>query len=218
MNVRAFGLIGVALLAGTLAAACSPVFDGATPTSSQTTVAPATTTAPAPVPSVTQSVSTQAPNSLEVCGKVQDHLYEACAAYVWNDAHFSLQPYYKYVHSTSLFSGLANRLELKYTGTALQLIQQRAANWPRGTNTVDGPDIAILSAQSSLACNRAVLVTRENWTVRTANGQLLYQENGQLHTIMLQRTPDQRFEFDGYVLHQWVVAAIYDGRQNLSVC
>lgn len=222
MKRRVFGGVIVALFVGVFAAACTQP-PNATTSPSVHTAAPAT--APAsesstPIVSGMASapVATSPPAAPHDCLSYKDHVYEACFAYVWNDAHWSLQPYYKYVHSDSVFSGLANRLSLKYKGPALQLIQQRAANWPVGTNTVDGPDIDIRSARASLSCNRAVLVTRETWTVRRANGALLYQENGQIHTVVLERTPDVRFQYNGTVLHQWVVSAIYDGEQAMPVC
>lgn len=222
---RVFGSLVAALFVGIFAVACASS-DGtasATPAPTVTVMAtPVPTETPATIASMMSSaladISPRATASPQDCLAYKDHVYEACFAYVWNDAHWSLQPYYKYAHSTSVFSGLANRLELKYKGQALQLIQQRVANWPNGTNTVDGPDIDIVGAWASLACNRAILVTRENWTVRTDSGTLLYQENGQIHTVVLERTPDQRFEYNGAVLHQWVVSAIYDGEQSMSVC
>lgn len=200
MNIRKFGLAIVSAFVVALLMACSP--------SSNTATASATA-----IP--TQTTSSQ---SLGVCGTYQNHLYEVCAAYVWNDAHWSLQPYYKYTHSDSLLGFLKDRLALKYHDEALQAIQQRTASWPRGTNTVDGPDITILTARSSLVCDKAVLTTRESWMVRAPNGTVLYQENQQLHTIVLHRIPDKRFQYDGYVLHQWAVYAIYNGEQNLPVC
>lgn len=208
MNIRKFGLAITSVLVAALLMACSPLSQPATVTASATASASATATA-------TQSASSQ---GLAVCGTYKDHLYEACAAYVWNDAHLSLQPYYKYVHSDSPFSFLNGRLELKYHDQALQIVQQRTASWPQGTNTVDGPEITIVTARSSLTCDKAVLTTREDWTVRAPNGTVLYQENQQPHTIVLHRIPDERFRYDGYVLHQWAVYAIYDGEQNLSVC
>lgn len=226
MRIRIIGGLVVSAIIGVVAVACTSPPQTQSPASATASSRPAPVTTasasagPAPVstPSIAQTPSNQDLNSLAICGTIQDHLYEACFAYVWNDAHGSLQPYYKYVHSKSLLSGLANRLELKYQDQALRQIQQRTANWPTGTNDVDGPDIAIIAANSSLTCNRAVLVTRENWTVRDARGNLLYQENGQLHTVVLLRTPDQRFSYGGYTLHQWVVSAIYDGQQTMPVC
>ena len=144
------------------------------------------------------------------CASITGHLYEACFAYIVNDAEFSLQPYYKYVHSDSLFASLRDRLTLKYRSQALQTIQQRAAHWPTGTNTVKGPDIVIRKGWASLACNKAVLVTRESWTVIAPSGRVLYQERGQTHTIVLRRVPDERFRVGTHVLHQWVVYAIYN--------
>lgn len=197
--------------------ACSPTGSLTVPTSSSS---PSTTTMSPYASTPTPSASSGATSGRGVtdCLAYTDHVYEVCVAYVWNDAHASLQPYYKYVHSDSSLSFLKDRLALKYQGQALQVVQQRTANWPAGTNTVDGPEIAILSARSSLACDKAVLTTRENWTVRMSNGHVLYQENGQFHTIVLRRTPDERFRYGNSVLHQWVVDAIYDGEQNLPVC
>jgi len=205
MNIRKFGLAIASSFVVALLMACSPLSQPAIPTATAT--ATPTTTA-----------TTQAASSLDICGTYKDHLYEACAAYVWNDAHFSLQPYYKYVHSDSPLSFLRDRLAIKYHDQALQVIQQRTAGWPQGTNTVHGPDITIVTARSSLTCDKAVLTTHEDWTVYAPNGTVLYQENQQPHTIVLHRIPDQRFQYDGYILHQWAVYAIYDGEQNLSVC
>lgn len=228
MNLRKLGLVITLVFGAVLLIACSPSSKIATPAS---TSAPAAIPTPVPVssvpavsePATATAAATETPNdqilqSAAVCGTIQDHLYEACFAYVWNDAHLSLQPYYKYVHSDSLLSGLKNRLALKYFDQAFQTIQQRAANWPRGTNAVDGPDITIVAARSSLTCDKAVLTTRENWTVRAPDGAVLYQESQQLHTVVLHRIPDERFQYDGHVLHQWAVYALYDGEQNLSVC
>lgn len=222
-----FGSLVAALFIGIFAVACTSTTGtaGATPVPTVTVTAtptPVPTETPTTIASVMSSalagISPPATASPQDCLAYKDHVYEACFAYVWNDAHWSLQPYYKYVHSSSIFSGLANRLQLKYKGQALQLIKNRTANWPSGTNTVDGPDIDIVGAWASLACNRAILVTRESWTVRAANGAVLYPENGKVHTVVLERTPDHRFEYNGTVLHQWVVSAIYDGEQSLSVC
>src|SRR5438105_15141172 len=52
------------------------------------------------------------------CAHWREHLFEACAAYFFNDAHTSLQPYCKYVHSDSYFSFLKDRFPLKYKGSA----------------------------------------------------------------------------------------------------
>lgn len=216
MNARMFKVAIISTFVVLAAIACSPL--SGTPTPTSTTPATVVTTPAATTSATATATQTTSSPSLGVCGTYQNHLYEACVAYVWNDAHWSLQPYYKYVHSDSLFRSLKDRLALKYHDQALQIIQQRATNWPLGTNTVDGPDITILTARSSLECNKAVLTTREDWTVRDSNDKVLYQENGQAHTVVLHRIPDERFEFDGHVLHQWTVYAIYDGEQNLSVC
>jgi hypothetical protein len=211
MNVRKFGLAITSVIVAALLMACSPLSQPATPTATAAATATATATP-------TATTATQVAGSVSVCGTYENHLYEACTAYVWNDAHFSLQPYYKYVHSDSPFSFLKNRLAIKYHDQALQVVQQRVAGWPKGTNTVHGPEITIVTARSSLTCDRAVLTTREDWTVYAPDGTVLYQENQQPHTVVLHRIPDQRFEYDGHVLHQWAVYAIYDGEQNLSVC
>ena len=163
--------------------------------------------------SVSSSASSTSTPTFEpagpTCATITGHLYEACFAYIFNDASWSLQPYYKYVHSNSAFAFLKNRLELKYRGQALQTIQQRTARWPSGTNTVEGPDITILKGWSSLTCNKAVLITRETWKVLTPTGRVLYQEYNQAHTVVLRRVPDERFRVGSHVLHQWVVQAIY---------
>lgn len=159
------------------------------------------------------SVSTITPGFLQTtgtCAKNTGHLYEVCFAYIFNDAEFSLQPYYKYVHSDSLFASLRERLPLKYRGQALQTIRQRVAHWPVGTNMVRGPDIVIREGWASLVCNKAVLITRESWTVIAPSGQVLYQERGQTHTVVLRRIPDERFRIGSHALHQWVVYAIYN--------
>ncbi len=212
MNMSKFGLAIASGLVAALLMACSPLSKPTTPTATTSVTPTATASATA---ATTQTTSSP---SLAVCGTYTNHLYEVCVAYVWNDAHWSLQPYYKYVHSGSLLSFLKDRLALKYHDAALQAIQQRTASWPHGTNTVDGPDITILTARSRLACDRAVLTTRENWTVRASDDTVLYQEHQQPHTVILRRIPDKRFEYDGHVLHQWVVYALYDGEQNLPVC
>lgn len=217
MNICTLATTVASAIGIVLITACSPVgSQGISPSSVvPMTTAPATAQAP---PAQTTPSSVTSGQGAEGCATYQNHLYEVCVAYVWNDAHASLQPYYKYVHSDSPLSFLKDRLAIKYQGDALRLVQQRTANWPQGTNTVDGPDITILSARSSLACNRAVLTTREDWTVRAPNDTILYDEHNQVHTIVLKRTPDERFQYDGQVLHQWVVDAIYDGAQNLAVC
>lgn len=156
--------------------------------------------------------------TLNACAHYKNHVYEACTAYIVNDADWSLQPYYKYVHSHSFFAPLKDRLLLKYKGQAQRSIVRRARNWPRGTNKVDGPDITILSARSSLACNRAVLHARESWRVTGASGRTLYVENNRLHTVILRRVPDERFRFGGHVLHAWVVYNLYDGRRSIRTC
>jgi len=171
-----------------------------------------------PTVKATGTPSSQAHQTVVNCATYTGHRYEACFAYVWNDAHWSLQPYYKYAHSDSIFAFLKDRLPLKYKGQALAQIQHRTANWPSGTNIVDGPHIAILQADSSLACNRAVLVTREDWTVISPNGAVLYREQQQVHTVILHRVPDERFRFGNYVLHAWVVYAIYNSRRDIPVC
>ena len=155
-------------------------------------------------------------SDLQACARWQNHLFEVCAAYVFNDASFSLQPYYKYVHSDSILAPLGNRFFLKYKGQAQQLLKRRVASWPHGTNEVEGPDIRILSARSSLSCNRGVLITRESWRVTSQNGRTLYNETAQLHTVLLRRVPDQRFKFGSHVLHAWVVYNLYNGRRNIQ--
>jgi hypothetical protein len=169
--------------------------------------------------------------TLKECARMDNHVYEACVAYVVNDAHWSLQPYYKYAHTDvqgdsvlaelkrRLINGLSNRLYLKYKGAAQAMIIARAKNWPSGTNTVVGPDITITDAQSSLACNRAVLKTLENWNVVSQNdNRSLFQVSGVSYTIVLHREPDQRFVFEGHVLHAWVVYDILPGNANVSLC
>ena len=218
MNVRKFGLVIVSAIVAVLLTACSPLSQPAIPTAAASATATVTTAAATATATPSAAPTASSSQVLDICGVYKDYLYEACTAYVWNDAHFSLQPYYKYVHSGSPLNFLKDRLALKYFDQALQVVQQRTAGWPQGTNTVEGPDITIVTARSSLACDKAVLTTREDWTVRAPNGTVLYQENQQPHTIVLHRIPDQRFQYDGHVLHQWAVYAIYDGEQNLPVC
>lgn len=229
MKQRVFGGVIGALLIGLFAVACTPSTTTATSTPIPTVTVTVTPTATPTTSATSMSIASTMASALAAisppvtaaprdCLAYKDHVYEACFAYVWNDAHWSLQPYYKYVHSDSVFSGLVNRVALKYKGHALQVVRQRAANWPAGTNTVDGPDITIQGAWASLSCNRAILVTRETWTVRSPNGTMLYQENDKIHTVVLERTPDERFEYNGTVLHQWVVSDIFDGEQAVSVC
>jgi hypothetical protein len=167
---------------------------------------------------VTLPASVASADTLNECASLQGHRYEVCFAYVVNDAHWSLQPYYKYVHSDSFLAPLADRLPLKYRGSALRTIRSRAMHWPRGTNRVQGPSIRILQARSSLKCNKARLVTRESWKVITPNGRVLYQEKNQLHTIVMRRVPDERTRIGGRVLlHAWVVSKIYDSRRSMSL-
>lgn len=175
--------------------------------SGQVGSSPLGTTAPRPASSSSAPALTQ---TTTTCASITGHLYEACFAYIVNDAEFSLQPYYKYVHSDSIFASLRDRLPLKYRGQALQTIQRRTVHWPTGTNTVRGPDITIRKGWASLVCNKAVLVTRESWTVIAPSGKVLYQERGQTHTVVLRRVPDERFHVGSHVLHQWVVYAIYN--------
>ncbi len=156
--------------------------------------------------------------TIQECASWQGHRFEACAAYIFNDAHFSLQAYYKYVKSDSIFSGLKDRFQLKYMPAARQKINQwtNISTWPRGTNTVDGPEIQILAADSSLKCNKAVLQTEENWGVFDKAGDLLYREDHELHTVLLRRVPDERFRLGSRVLHAWVVDNIYKGQKNIK--
>jgi hypothetical protein len=164
------------------------------------------------------SAGAQSPieQTLSECAHFSGHRFEVCGAYMWNDAHWSLQPYYKYVHSDSFFAFLKNRLSLKYRNDALQAIRRRARNWPSGTNTVEGPRIDILRARSSLKCNQGVLITRESWKVVSRRGSVLYQERRQIHTVILRRVPDERFRLGSHVLHAWVVYKIYDSRRDIQ--
>ncbi|HET6924330.1 MAG TPA: hypothetical protein VFH39_00685 [Candidatus Saccharimonadales bacterium] len=139
----------------------------------------------------------------QTCAHYTNHVYEVCSAYILNAAHADLQPYYKYVHdpNSSVAGFVSYRLGSRYTGGAQRLITQRVANWPSGVNEVDGPDIRILSVTSSLQHNRATLATEESWTVRSASGAVLYQENHVRHTVTMARVPS-------YLLHKWVVTDI----------
>lgn len=164
-------------------------------------------------------------DTFQACGKWQNHRFEACAAYFLNDAHWSLQPYYKYVYSDSIFSGLKYRFQLNYQAAARRKLVSWAnvSAWTKGsTNNVDGPDIRITDAESSLACNRGVLHTVESWRVADENGKLLYNKDGQIYTVVLRRVLDSRFEFTYrgklYILHAWVVANIYLGRRSIALC
>ncbi len=157
--------------------------------------------------------------TLKECGKFENHVFEACAAYIFNDAHWSLQPYYKYVKSDSIFSGLKNRFKLKYERKARDKIIKMAgiSTWTRGTNDVDGPDIDILNAQASLKCGKAVLVTREDWEVTNDKApKPLYKEFNRIHTVLLSRRADERFRLGDKVLHAWVVSDTYNGRKKIK--
>ncbi|KKU19827.1 MAG: hypothetical protein UX30_C0007G0100 [Candidatus Saccharibacteria bacterium GW2011_GWA2_46_10] len=157
--------------------------------------------------------------TLEECGKLEDHVFEACAAYIFNDAHWALQPYYKYVKSDSYLSGLKNRFKERYLPTARQKINRMAkvASWPRGTNKINGPNIDIIDAEALLECGKAVLVTREDWQVKNdTRTRPLYEEVNRVHTVVLERLPDERFRLGDLVLHAWRVSNIFNGRSNIK--
>jgi len=155
------------------------------------------------------------------CFSLKGHVAEACAAYIFWDAHIALQAYYKYAKSDSLLSGTKSLFAKRYKGSAPAAIRTWAgvASWPTGTNQVQGPDISILAARSSLACNRGVLVTRENWVVtRSGLAKPLYTEHNQVHTVVLRRVPGEIFVYNRRSLHAWDVFAIYKGRRDIPTC
>src|SRR6185437_1934422 len=102
----------------TMSACASSIPNGASGSadSPSSPVSAANTTSPAATPQPAAGQTTSA------CASIAGHRYEACTAYIVNDAHWSLQPYYKYVHSDSVFAFLKDRLTLKYRGQALQTI------------------------------------------------------------------------------------------------
>ena len=176
---------------------------------STTQSAPAVSVSPTPQPS-TSSVATtastpsqpssSASDTLNVCLHHSGHVYEVCTAYIANSSLAVLVPYYKYAKSTdaALSRYVTYRLGSRYTGQAYGVITKRVASWPAGTYDVSVPDIRILSVGSSLQTNIATLVTEESWKVTSASGQVIYQENGQRHTVTMHRVPS-------YLLHKWVV-------------
>jgi hypothetical protein len=163
--------------------------------------------------------------SLKECGSTHGHRYEACAAYVFNDANGGLRFYYKYARSHSILSGLKSRFALKYTASAQATIRSWTSispnipisRWPTGANWVHF-EVAIERARASLRCNRAVLNTRETWAVVSQSGNTLYSEQSQEHTVILNRVPDERFRLGSHVLHQWVVDNVAKERLNLPIC
>jgi hypothetical protein len=162
---------------------------------------------------------------LRECARWQDHRFEVCAAYYFWDAHVALQLYYKYVKSDSFLARLSHApvvFNARYKGAARGQIKSMAAIgvWRTGTNDVVGPHIHISQPRSSLACDKAVIYTRERWIVRNkATGLVQYRDAGvRWHTVLLKRVPGELFVFFGQRLHAWDVFAIYDGRRVVPTC
>lgn len=133
------------------------------------------------------------------CLRFTNHEYEVCTAYVANSSLAVLVPYYKYANAGDSWSRYVTyRLGSRYTNQAYDQIRSRVAGWPAGKNDVDVPQIEILSVNSNLATNTAVLMTSETWRVRSPDGTIVYQEVWQRHTVTMKRVPS-------YVLHKWVV-------------
>ena len=142
-------------------------------------------------------------STLTQCLRYSGHIYEVCTAYIFNSSIGALEPYYKYGRSSNSYAVqlVINHLTKRYVGTALTTVTNRVNQFPSGTYTVEGPHITILAATSSLTTDSAVLQTRESWTIRAANGAVVYSENNQLHTVIMNRVPS-------YILHKWVVSKL----------
>ncbi|MBX4197644.1 hypothetical protein KW801_03785 [Candidatus Saccharibacteria bacterium] len=140
--------------------------------------------------------------STKACLHTAQHEHEVCTAYVVNCALISLAPYYVFVRSANPArrKKVVGRLKSRYHDSALTLIRERTAWWPRGENRVGLPDINILSVKVDLSANQAILVTRESWQVTSSKGLDLYREDHQRHVIIMRRVP-------GLILHKWVVTA-----------
>lgn len=138
------------------------------------------------------------------CLQVSDHIFEVCTAYFANCSFAALVPYYKYGRSanTARVIEARNRLESRYTGVARKIIESRVNAWPKGETDVSLPKISLVSVTSSLATNKASIVTRETWTVKShKSGRTIYKEVNRLHRTTMQRV-------QGLLLHKWVVTAI----------
>jgi hypothetical protein len=187
----------------------SPATTEAMPTPSSVSVAPAPPPSTAELPLVNSSASAQS-----VCAEVDQHQYEVCFAYLFNDTLLSRVPFYKSSRSQdpgfyeatregcvghTLGSAVTCRLWSRYYGSARTMLQQQTANWPKHVD-VAPPHVTIDAVESNLATNSATIQTHENWQV-TANENVLFAENNQPHTITLERV-------SGLVLHKWVVTSI----------
>lgn len=204
-------VVAAALTAGCTSSVTHRSVTASPTVSAQSTMqsAPAVSASPTPQPSTSSGVTTantpsqpssSASDTLNVCLHYSGHVYEVCTAYIANSSLAVLVPYYKYAKSTdaALSRYVTYRLGSRYTGQAYDVITKRVASWPAGTYDVSVPDIRILSVSSSLQTNTATLVTEESWKVTSDTGQVMYQENGQRHTVTMHRVPS-------YLLHKWVV-------------
>jgi hypothetical protein len=168
--------------------------------------------------------------TIQACSHQADqHLLEACSAYVFNDAHLGLQPFLKAGNSSLVAMNLAkHRLNQRYSARAQAAIfgwitaqGHPLASWPNSVNVQVGPHIDVLEAHANLQCNKAVLVTKEFWYVIARDGTVLYEvsssKSNQTYTVVLHRTKDPRFHLAGHYLHKWKVDNIYQGRKSVSL-
>ncbi len=137
------------------------------------------------------------------CLGLSDRRLEVCTAYVFNSSLAARLPYYKYGRSPNSARSKAalDRLESRYSGSALAQIQAQVRGWPVGETNIDVPIVRVESLSVSTDGNQAVLTTRESWEVKRAGETLLFKEQGARHVIKLERVP-------GLVLHKWVVTEI----------
>lgn len=167
---------------------------------------------PSPSPPSPKAATT-APSGLLGCkpyfdtATYRDHQYEVCTAYVSNSATIALQAFYKYgSHRFSYLSAPArHHFETRYYNEPRSSIERRVDSWPRITslkgNKVE-QDIRVNSVTSSLAADRGLVQTQEQWQVYSPDHTLLYHEP--LHT---QDITMCRGRLPGHPLHEWVVVS-----------
>lgn len=145
---------------------------------------------------------------------------EVCYAYIVGDVDLALVPYLSFGTTTNydLNKPLVELMRYGFRGKARQRIVRRVINWPGGIKRVDH-SIKLVSAHPVERRNRATLITRESWSIKTLSGrQLEPSEHNCQHRVFLRRVPGvsrkvfMRFLHRKVGFHKWAVYKV----QNLG--
>ena len=163
--------------------------------------------------SVTSEAVVARPEGLLGCkpyfdkSRYQNHEYEVCTAYIANSSQIALRGFYKFGNSRVGYVATPARhhFETRYYGTPRRHIEREVDGWPKGVgltgNDVDA-SMTLMSLSSGLAADRAVLTTKESWTVTANDGRVLHNEPMHSKEVTMCRG-----RLPGHPLHEWVVVS-----------